>query len=72
MEFVTVDWCTGKYLNLDQTIRNLTCDDLEISLVVIRLGVTGLKKTGLCTSWTCLGKEGGRGGMILCKWSPFR
>ena len=53
-------------------MRNLTCNDLEISLVVIRLGVTGLKKPGLCTSWTCLGKEGGRGGMILCKWSTFR
>ena len=25
---------------------NLACVDLEISLVVIRLGVTGLKKTG--------------------------
>ena len=31
---------------LDQTIRNLICGDLEILLVVIRLAVTGLKKTG--------------------------
>ena len=31
---------------LDQTMGNLACVDLEISLVVIRLGVTGLKKTG--------------------------
>ena len=30
----------------DQTIRNLTFGDVEISLVVIRLGVTRLKKTG--------------------------
>ena len=30
---------------LDQAIRNLTCSDLEIPLVVIGLGVKGLKKT---------------------------
>ena len=30
----------------DQAIRNLTFGDVEISLVVIRLGVTRLKKTG--------------------------
>ena len=29
----------------DQTIRNLTSDNLGIPLVVIQLGVTGLKKT---------------------------
>ena len=34
-------------LRLDQAIRNLTCGDLEISLVVIGLGGTGLKKTGI-------------------------
>ena len=34
-------------LRLNQTIRNLTCVDLEILLVVIRLGVTVLKKFGL-------------------------
>ena len=34
-------------LRLNQTIRNLTSVDLEILLVVIRLGVTVLKKTGL-------------------------
>ena len=33
-------------MRLNQTIRNLTCGDLEISLVVIQLGVTRLKKTG--------------------------
>ena len=33
-------------VSLDQTIRNLTFGDVKISLVVIRLGVTGLKKTG--------------------------
>ena len=30
---------------LDQAIRNLTCSDLEIPLVVTGLGVKGLKKT---------------------------
>ena len=33
-------------MRLDQTIRNLTFGDVEISLVLIRLGVTILKKTG--------------------------
>ena len=32
----------------DQTIRNLTSDNLGIPLVVIQLGVTGLKKTRSC------------------------
>ena len=35
-----------KQLKLDQAIRNLTCGDLEISLVVIGQGVTRLKKSG--------------------------
>ena len=35
-----------KQLRLDQAIRNRTFGDLEISLVVIGLGVTELKKTG--------------------------
>ena len=30
----------------EQTIRNLTCVDLETSIVVTRLEVTGSKKTG--------------------------
>ena len=32
-------------MRLEQTIRNLTFGDIEISLAVIRLGVTRLKKT---------------------------
>ena len=37
---------------------NLACGDVEIPLVVIRLGVTRLKqKLGSCTSWICLGEE---------------
>ena len=45
MEFVAAGWCTRKWLRLDQTIRNLTSGDLGISLLVIGLGVTRLKKT---------------------------
>ena len=47
MEFVGAVWCTRKWLRLYQTIRNLTSGDLRILLVVIQLGVTGLKKTRL-------------------------
>ena len=46
MEFVAVGWCTGDYLTLDQTIKNLTCGDSENPNVAIRLEVTGLKKIG--------------------------
>ena len=46
-------------VRLDQTLRNLTFGDVETSLVVIRPGVTRLKKTGflylLVIVW---GKEG--------------
>ena len=45
MEFVASSWCTRKWLRLDQTIRNHTSGGLGISLVVIQLGVTRLKKT---------------------------
>ena len=36
MEFLTSSWYTGKYIRLNQTIRNLTCGDLEISIVTGR------------------------------------
>ena len=45
IELVAVGWCIRKWLRLHQTIRNLTSGDMGILLVVIRLGVTGLKKT---------------------------
>ena len=48
-----------KQLRLDQAVRNLTCGDLEILIVVTGLGETGLKRQGSCTSWICLGKGGG-------------
>ena len=43
-EFVAAGWCTGKWLRLYQTIRNLTSGDTGIPLVVIRPEVTGLEK----------------------------
>ena len=35
MEFVATGWCTGKWLRLDRTKKDLTFADLEIPLVVI-------------------------------------
>ena len=66
MEFVTAGSCIGKYLWLDQTVRNLTCGYLEIPFVLIGLGVIRLKKTGTSwtTSWTSLGKGGRKGSVI--------
>ena len=45
MELVVAGWCTRKWLRFDQIIRNLTSGDCGISLLLIRLGVTGLRKT---------------------------
>ena len=47
-------------VEVDQTKRNLTSGDLRIPVVVIHLGVTGLKKTRSCISWTCLREWGSR------------
>ena len=47
MEFMDAGWCTRKWLRLYQIIRNLTSGDMLILLVVIRLGVSGLKKIRL-------------------------
>ena len=47
-----------KQLKLDQAIRNLTFGDLEIPLVVIGLGVTGLKKTRIVYLLGILGERG--------------
>ena len=38
--------------------------DLQMSLVVILLGVTGLKRSGSCASWTCFGEMGRTAGVI--------
>ena len=45
MELVAANLRTRKWLRLYETVRNLTSGDLGIPLVLIRLGVTGLKKT---------------------------
>ena len=52
MELVAAGWCTRKWLRFDQTLTNLTSGDLRIPLVVIQLGVNGLKKTRLYISYT--------------------
>ena len=44
MEFVAAGSCRRKWLGLYQIIRNIISANLEISLVVIRLEVTGLEK----------------------------
>ena len=64
MELVTASWCTRKWLRLDHTIRNFTCDDVEISLVVIRLGVTGLKKSKFVYLLDLFGEGRRRNGLI--------
>ena len=47
MELVAAGNCTRKWLSFGQTIRNLNSGALGIPLVVSRLGVAGLKKTGV-------------------------
>ena len=64
MEFVIAGWCTRKSLRLDQTIGNLTRCDVEISLVVIRLGEAGLKEAGFVYLLGLLEGGGRRGGVI--------
>ena len=44
---VAVGWRTREWLGFDRSIRNLTSADMGILLVVIQLGVTGLKKTSI-------------------------
>ena len=44
MELVAAGWCIRKRLGFYQTVRNFTFDGLGIPLVVIKLGVTRLKK----------------------------
>ena len=54
-----------KQLKLDQAIRNLTCGDLEIPLVIIGLRVTGLKKTGFVYLLDLFGEGGGEGERVV-------
>ena len=51
-------------MRLDQTIRNLTCSDVEILVPVIPLGVTGSKKTEFVYLLDLFGGRGRRGGVI--------
>ena len=51
LEFVAAGWCIGKISS-----RDLACDGLEIPLVVIRLGVSGLKKTRVICLLDLLGE----------------
>ena len=67
MEFAAVGLCEVKYLRLDQTIRNLTWGNLEISLMVVLLGVTGLKKTWFVFLLDLFG-EGGEGMVWSSVW----
>ena len=48
-------------MRLDQTIRNIIFGDAEISLVVIQLGVTRLKKTGFVYLLAVVWRRGGEG-----------
>ena len=66
MELMAAGWCTRKWLRFSQNIRNLTCGDQGIPLVVIQLEVTGLKKAMSCISQTCLREGGRRGSVIQC------
>ena len=66
MELVAAGWCARIWFRFDQIIRNLTSGDLEISLVVLQLGVNGLKKTRSFISQTCLREEGRRSSGIQC------
>ena len=60
-----------KQLRLNQALRNLTCGDLEIALVVIGLGVTGLKNTGFMYLLDMFGEGGRTSGAISCVWNAF-
>ena len=46
MKFVITGLCTRKCLRIHRAIRGFTCATFEFSFVVIRLRVTGPKKTG--------------------------
>ena len=64
MEFVAASCCTRQWLRLYQTIRNLTSGDLGILLVVIRSGVTRLKKTRVAYLLDLFEGRGAREGVV--------
>ena len=61
MEFVAIGSSTGKWFRQDRSIRDPTCDDLEILLALIQLGVTGLKKVNFVFFLHLLGGRGKKG-----------
>ena len=72
MKSIAAGRCTGKKLNLDQTLRNLTCGDLERWLVVMyRLGVPGLKKTKFVYLLDLFGGGGRMDGVISACGAPL-
>ena len=61
MELVAAGWCTTKWLRFNQTIRNVTSGYLVIPLVVIQLGVSGLRKTRVVYLLDLLERKGEQG-----------
>ena len=61
MEFIDTAWCSGNWLRLDQTRRDLTCGDLEIPLVAIRVGKTEPKNNKFVCHLDLLGGSGKKG-----------
>ena len=65
MEFVATGSSTGKWFRSSRSIRDPTCGDLEILLVLIQLGVTGLKKVEFVFFLHLLGGRGKKGRCAL-------
>ena len=59
-------------MRLHQTIRTFTFGDVEISLMVIQLGVTRLKKTGFVYLLVVVSRKGGEGVCDLVCVDAFR
>ena len=70
MKFVAAGWCTRRWLRFYQTIRNLTSGDMGTPLVVMRLGVTGLKMIRLVYLLDLFERRGEKGQRDLV-WSAF-
>ena len=66
MKFAASGWYTGQWLRLDQTIRDLTCGDSENLSVELRLGATGLEKTGFVCFQDFLGRGDGLMWFSIC------
>ena len=58
-------------VRLDQTIRNIIFGDAEISLVVIQLGVTRLKKTGFVYLLAVVWRKGREGVVWFSVWASL-